>query len=83
SDFAFALFLPHDKVKGTLADPTTGYNVTGGPSVVPDYRIEIDFTKQKGAVKLLWASKNLKSTTLHPSSHRQQSLHLSSYVFTD
>ncbi|KNF00251.1 hypothetical protein PSTG_06424 [Puccinia striiformis f. sp. tritici PST-78] len=24
SDFAFALFLPHDKVKGTLADPTTG-----------------------------------------------------------
>ncbi|POV98613.1 hypothetical protein PSHT_13928 [Puccinia striiformis] len=66
SVFAFALFLPHDKVKGTLADPTTGYNVTGGPFVVPDYRFGIDFTKQKGVVKLLWASKKIQHCTLPP-----------------
>ncbi|POV98923.1 hypothetical protein PSHT_13759 [Puccinia striiformis] len=53
-------------ILGTLADPTTGYNVTGGPFVVPDYRFGIDFTKQKGVVKSLWASKKVQHCTLPP-----------------
>jgi hypothetical protein len=66
TDFAFALFLPHNKLNGTLADPADRYNVTGGPFVIPDYRFGIYFSSPKGVVKLLWASKKLEHFTLQP-----------------
>ncbi|EFP77747.2 uncharacterized protein PGTG_03703 [Puccinia graminis f. sp. tritici CRL 75-36-700-3] len=47
SEYAFALFVPTNSSDGTLADPSSGYNVSGGRFVFPNYRFYIDF-KQKG-----------------------------------
>jgi hypothetical protein len=66
SDYAFTLFLPHNKVDGTLANPNSGYDVSGGPFVFPGYRFGIDFSKHKGIVKLLWTSKTVQHCTLPP-----------------
>ncbi|KAA1089984.1 hypothetical protein PGTUg99_032481 [Puccinia graminis f. sp. tritici] len=63
SEYAFALFVPTNSSDGTLADPSSGYNFSGGRFVFPDYRFYIDF-KQKGIVKLLWPAKNVKHCTL-------------------
>ncbi|KAH9451957.1 hypothetical protein Pst134EA_025896 [Puccinia striiformis f. sp. tritici] len=64
TEYAFALFAPTHSLDGTLADPvTTGYNVTGGQFVFPNYRFYIDF-KHQGVVKLLWAAKSVKHCTL-------------------
>ncbi|KNF03600.1 hypothetical protein PSTG_03123 [Puccinia striiformis f. sp. tritici PST-78] len=64
TEYAFALFAPTHSLDGTLADPvTTGYNVTGGQFVFPNYRFYIDF-KHQGVVKLLWAAKRVKHCTL-------------------
>ncbi|KAA1126545.1 hypothetical protein PGTUg99_026893 [Puccinia graminis f. sp. tritici] len=63
SEYAFVLFVPTNSSDGTLADPSSGYNVSGGRFVFPDYRFYIDF-KQKGIVKLLWPAKNVKHCTL-------------------
>jgi hypothetical protein len=65
-DYAFALFLPQNKVDGTLANPNSGYDVAGGPFVSPGYRFGIDFSKHKGIVKLLWASRTIEHCTLPP-----------------
>ncbi|KAA1097038.1 hypothetical protein PGTUg99_001566 [Puccinia graminis f. sp. tritici] len=63
SEYAFAMFVPTKKKDGTLADPSTGYDVSGGRLVFPDYCLCINF-KQRGIVKLVWAAKAVRHCTM-------------------
>ncbi|OAV99583.1 hypothetical protein PTTG_25216 [Puccinia triticina 1-1 BBBD Race 1] len=54
-DFAFTLFLPTNKLDGSIIASTDVYHVKCGLFVFPDYRIGINLDKQKGIVKLVWA----------------------------
>ncbi|KAA1123703.1 hypothetical protein PGTUg99_003934 [Puccinia graminis f. sp. tritici] len=78
-DFAFALFLPTKTADGTLVKPSDNYNITGGAFVFPDYGFGINFSEQKGIVKLVWASRRVRHCTLpavESSSHTHMALSL-------
>ncbi|KNE90719.1 hypothetical protein PSTG_15825 [Puccinia striiformis f. sp. tritici PST-78] len=78
SDYAFALFVPTNSANGTLADPLTGYNVTGGRFAFPDYNFCIDF-KEQGIVKMIWAANSYKHCTLpsiEPKQYTQMAMSL-------
>ena len=54
SQFAFAMFLPTFTSDGTLASQSSGYKISSGPFVFPDYKFGIDFGHQHGIVKMIW-----------------------------
>ncbi|KAI7948872.1 hypothetical protein MJO29_010537 [Puccinia striiformis f. sp. tritici] len=64
STYAFAMFVPTLSANGRLADNSSGYDVSGGRFVMPDYNFCIDLSKEKCVVKLLWAASQYKHCTL-------------------
>ncbi|OAV88112.1 hypothetical protein PTTG_00405 [Puccinia triticina 1-1 BBBD Race 1] len=64
SEFAFVMWVPTNIGDGSLARPSDGYDVTGGAFVFPDYGFGIDFSKQKGIVKMVWRAREVRHCTL-------------------
>ncbi|KNZ45291.1 hypothetical protein VP01_828g1, partial [Puccinia sorghi] len=64
SEFAFVLFLPTFSADGKLAPPSSGYNISSGPFIFPDHQFGIDFSHQKGVVKMIWQANKYKHCTM-------------------
>ncbi|KAI7958340.1 hypothetical protein MJO29_006557 [Puccinia striiformis f. sp. tritici] len=64
SEYAFALIVPTKKSDRSLSGPKEGYNVEGRPFIFPDYNFGIDFSEQKGIVKIVWAANKYRHFTL-------------------
>ncbi|POV94790.1 hypothetical protein PSTT_16644, partial [Puccinia striiformis] len=59
-----SLIVPTKESDGSLSGPEEGYNVEGGPFIFPDYNFGIDFSEQKGIVKIVWAANKSRHFTL-------------------
>jgi hypothetical protein len=64
SQFAFVMFLPTFTSDGTIASPSSGYDISSGPFVFPDHKFGINFDHQHGIVKMIWQANRYKHGTM-------------------